>query len=1100
MSKNTEQTSVETSQNKSVVIVLGMHRSGTSALTKALQVIGVSLSENLMPEGEFNPKGHWEDIDVVSINDKLLAHYGNVWFSATQPEINLDDQYVQLLLGEAVNMVQQRVEEFNLWGFKDPRTSRLLMFWQEVFKRAGVQAKYVYALRNPLDIARSLARRDGINHRQGYLLWLWHTLPNLNLLQSENVSWVGFNELLSQPRTVIAKLQQQLELDSVSTENVDKFCDSYIDPSLSHSNAQLSDLYQDTEHFEPVLSLYEAMEKFSQGSLTLEQWLNEEQADNAHRDFQSAFSEQWKCLAEELNQSAFKNHALLYHANIRNDQLIDDSRNKQAELQNELEKVHAIVNEKEHCLIEMNQKLVETSDAFVAHKKALEELRPELKKVHHELEKAHLSLHEKDVQIATLNELKFVVREKESQIAMQQNQAQALEQRVAELEHRNANSEQWAYSLQAAVAEMQNSTSWKLTSPIRAIRPVLSMPIKVAKRGVGFVRHHGGVQNTCRKAWGVYQREGLKGLLSRGQYQAAQAVEPTGEPLIDYGQWLEKYGQLSAEQTQQVSARIASLENKPKISVLMPVYNAPVNYLREAIESVTAQLYPEWELCIADDASPNQEVRDVLREYAQQDSRIKVVEREQNGHISEATNSALEVATGEYIALMDHDDKLPNDALYWVAETILANPEAALIYSDEDKITADGATRYDPNFKPQWNPELLLNQNCISHLGVYETELAKEIGGFRKGFEGAQDWDFALRFTEKVEREHIIHIPRILYHWRAIEGSTAVDGDEKPYALIAGLKAVQEHCDRMAIKAEVVEHPERHYARVKYEIPTPQPMVSMIIPTRNGLDVLSVCIDSILEKTTYQSYEIIIVDNGSDCPDTLAYLEKLQQENSNVVVLRDDSPFNYSALNNKAAAIAKGEILALVNNDVEVITPDWLTEMVGHVIQPQNGAVGARLWYPDDTLQHGGVIMVGGVAGHAHKHLPKGLPGYGCRAIVSQNYSAVTAACLLVRKEVFEQVGGLNEKDLTVAFNDIDFCLKVQEAGYFNVWTPYAELYHYESKTRGFEDTPEKQARFAKEVQYMRGRWANVLDADPCYNPNLTMAREDFSLAFERRV
>lgn len=1079
MSKSTEQTSVEASQNKSVVIVLGMHRSGTSALTKALQVIGVSLSENLMPEGEFNPKGHWEDIDVVSINDKLLAHYGNVWFSATQPEINLDDQYVQLLLGEAVNMVQQRVEEFDLWGFKDPRTSRLLMFWQEVFKRAGVQAKYVYALRNPLDIARSLARRDGINHRQGYLLWLWHTLPNLSLLKSENVSWVGFNELLTQPRAVIAKLLQQLELGLVSAENVDKFCDSYIDPSLSHSNAQLSELYQDTEHFEPVLSLYKAMEKFSQGSLTLQQWLHTEQADNTHRDFQSAFSEQWRRLAEELNQSAFKNYALLYHANIRNDQLIDDSRNKQAELQNELEKVHTILNEKEQSLVEMNQKLVETSDAFVAHKKALEELRPELKK-------AHQSLHEKDVQIALLNELKFAVREKELQIAMQRNQAQALEQ--------------WAHSLQAAVAEMQNSTSWKLTAPVRAIRPMFSMPIKVAKRGVGFVRHHGGMRNTCRKAWGVYQREGLQGLTRRGRYQAAQAVEPTREPLIDYGQWLEKYGQLSTEQTQQVVARIESLANKPKISVLMPVYNAPVGYLHEAIESVCSQLYPEWELCIADDASPNQEVRDVLREYAQKDSRIKVVEREQNGHISEATNSALDVATGDFIALMDHDDKLPNDALYWVAETILANPEVALIYSDEDKITADGATRYDPNFKSQWNPELLLNQNCISHLGVYKTDLAKEIGGFRKGFEGAQDWDFALRFTEKVEREHIIHIPRILYHWRAIEGSTAVDGDEKPYALVAGLKAVQEHCDRLKIDAEVVGHPERHYARVRYEIPTPQPMVSMIIPTRNGLEVLSVCIESILGKTTYPNYEIIIVDNGSDCPETLAYLDKLQQEHTNVVVLRDESPFNYSALNNKAAAIAKGEILALINNDVEVITPDWLTEMVGHVIQAQNGAVGARLWYPDDTLQHGGVILVGGVAGHAHKHLPKGMPGYACRAIVAQNYSAVTAACLVVRKVVFEQVGGLNENDLTVAFNDIDFCLKVQEAGYLNVWTPYAELYHYESKTRGFEDTPEKQARFAKEVAYMRSRWGNQLDADPFYNPNLTMAREDFSLAAVRRV
>lgn len=1079
MSKNTEQTSVAANKNKSVVVVLGMHRSGTSALTKALEVMGVSLSENLMPEGEFNPKGHWEDLDVVSINDRLLAETDSIWSSPTLTEINFESQLVSLLLDEAVSLVSNRVDEHAVWGFKDPRTSRLLPFWQAVFSRAGVKPKYVYALRNPLDIARSLERRDGISHKHSFILWLMHTLPNLALLKNESVEFITFSDLLSNPQQVINRLEKQLDIADLDQAKCQEFIEQFIDPALSHSDAKLSELFDDHAHFEPLVSLYGDLEKLAKQEYDLASWLNGETSQAFFEHYQAAVVQAQNALMEEFNVSTFEYRAQLFHANLRSEQLEEDSRNKQAELQNVVQELQGEVVSKDQQLVELNRKLVETSDAYLAHKEALEELRPELTS-------AHLKVAEQNEELVRLRSIELLLADRES--------------KIAELEHRNANSEQWAHSLQAAVAEMQNSTSWKLTSPIRAIRPVLSMPIKVAKRGVGFVRHHGGVQNTCRKAWGVYQREGLKGLLSRGQYQAAQAVEPTGEPLIDYGQWLEKYGQLSAEQTQQVSARIASLENKPKISVLMPVYNAPVNYLREAIESVTAQLYPEWELCIADDASPNQEVRDVLREYAQQDSRIKVVEREQNGHISEATNSALEVATGEYIALMDHDDKLPNDALYWVAETILANPEAALIYSDEDKITADGATRYDPNFKSQWNPELLLNQNCISHLGVYKTDLAKEIGGFRKGFEGAQDWDFALRFTEKVEREHIIHIPRILYHWRAIEGSTAVDGDEKPYALIAGLKAVQEHCDRMAIKAEVVEHPERHYARVKYEIPTPQPMVSMIIPTRNGLDVLSVCIDSILEKTTYQSYEIIIVDNGSDCPDTLGYLEKLQQENSNVVVLRDDSPFNYSALNNKAAAIAKGEILALVNNDVEVITPDWLTEMVGHVIQPQNGAVGARLWYPDDTLQHGGVIMVGGVAGHAHKHLPKGLPGYGCRAIVSQNYSAVTAACLLVRKEVFEQVGGLNEKDLTVAFNDIDFCLKVQEAGYFNVWTPYAELYHYESKTRGFEDTPEKQARFAKEVQYMRGRWANVLDADPCYNPNLTMAREDFSLAFERRV
>ncbi|MBY7901782.1 glycosyltransferase [Vibrio fluvialis] len=1055
MLKNAEQMLVDQNAAASVVVVLGMHRSGTSALTKALQVLGVSLSENLMPGGEFNPKGHWEDLDVVSINDRLLLEYGAIWSSPTWVEVDFNSQLVALLLDEAVDLIKRRTNEFNLWGFKDPRTSRLLSFWQEAFKVAQVQAKYVYALRNPLDIARSLARRDGFSHKHSFLLWLMHTLPNLSLLADESVEFITFSALLTNPHDVIERLSKQLGFSVVDEDNCKEFIDEFIDPSLSHSDAKLTDLFSDDAYFEPILPLYAALDKLAKNESCFKEWLSSSPTQELLERYRDVFLQEQSSLLAEFNVSSGEYRAKLFHAELRVEQLEAHSRNKQAELQNLVQELQETICAKDAQLIEINNQLVDTNHAYQSSQMALEQTQHQLSKE---------------------------------------------EKLGAELAQRVAHAEQWAIALQEAVSEMQRSTSWRLTAPVRAIRPVFARPMHITKRMFTLIRHHGGVRNAANKAWNVYQREGVKGVVRRSKYQVAQPISFSTEPLLDYGQWLLKYGELSDIQTKQVVDRIGSLEYKPKISVLMPVYNPPIRYLCEAIDSVIDQLYSEWELCIVDDVSPNQDVRNVLHEYALKDARIKVIERQVNGHISEATNSALDVATGDYIALMDHDDKLPSDSLYWVAETILANPDVELIYSDEDKITADGHTRYDPNFKSQWNPELFLSQNCISHLGVYKTKLAKEIGGFRKGFEGAQDWDFALRFTEKVKPEQIIHIPRILYHWRAIEGSTAVDGGEKPYALDAAVRAVQEHFDRQDVKAIAEQHPELDYVRVRYQLPTHQPLVSMIIPTRNGLDVLSVCIDSILEKTTYKNYEIIIVDNGSDCPDTLEYLKTIQNKYINVTVLTDDSPFNYSALNNKAAAIAKGEILALVNNDVEVITPEWLTEMVGHAIQPQNGAVGARLWYPDDTLQHGGVIMVGGVAGHAHKHLPKGLPGYACRAIVSQNYSAVTAACLLVRRDVFEQVGGLNEKDLTVAFNDIDFCLKVQEAGYLNVWTPYAELYHYESKTRGFEDTPEKKQRFEKEVQYMRGRWAHILDADPYYNPNLTMAREDFSLAFERRV
>ncbi|WP_318495625.1 glycosyltransferase [Photobacterium leiognathi] len=1079
MSKSSDKLSVESQAAKEIVVVLGMHRSGTSALTKGLQGIGVSLGEKLMPAGEFNPKGHWEDIDVVSINDKLLSHYGSVWFTATQPQIDLSDKYVQLLVQEAVSLVKRRTNEFNLWGFKDPRTSRLLIFWLEVFKCANVTPKFVYALRNPLDIARSLYKRDGINHRQGYLLWLWHTLPNLELLKSKSVCWVNYSTLISDPKIVIKKLQQQLSLDSVLDSEIEEYCASFIESSLSHSNAQLSDLYQDGQYFEPVLNLYTALEKISKYELDFDAWLDSNDYQEIYEDFDNAFTKQWSLLAEELNQDSFRSRELLYLSN------------------SQLGKLKSDFVEKEHELVHINNQ-------YIAHKEALNDLRAHVDLLNQEmvsknntLEAVQLLLDETERKLleseGKLLESEGKLLESEGKLLESEGKLSEKSQKINDSEQQNHSLQKSIVELQSSIDAMRNSTSWKLTAPVRSLKPVLGTPVRTIKRCINFVNYQGGIKNTFKKSLFVYKHEGIKGIKNRISTKKYNSLD-------QYSQWLDKYGQLTVEQSLSIVENIKGLKHKPKISILMPVYNTPINYLQEAIESVRNQLYPHWELCIADDVSPNPEVCQLIRKYARKDSRIKLVERKENGHISEATNSALKIASGEFVALMDHDDVLPNDALYWVAEAIITNPDAALIFSDEDKITADGQTRYDPYFKSDWNPELFLSQNCLSHLSVYKTNIAKEIGGFRKGLEGSQDWDFALRFIEKIDSHQIIHIPRILYHWRAIEGSTAVNSEEKPYALIAGIQAVQEHCDRIGVKAHVCKHPDYNYVRVKYDLPENNPMVSIIIPTRNGLDVLSVCIDSILEKTTYKNYEIIIVDNGSDCSDTLTYLDSLQQQHKNIVVLRDDGPFNYSALNNKAVKKAKGDLIALVNNDIEVITPDWLTEMASYAIQPQNGAVGSRLWYPDDTLQHGGVIMVCGVAGHAHKHLPKGQPGYATRALLSQNFSAVTAACLVVRKDVFEQVGGLNEKDLTVAFNDVDFCLKVQEAGYLNVWTPYAELYHYESKTRGFEDTPEKKDRFSKEIKYMRNRWSHILDADPYYNPNLTMNHEDFSLAEERRL
>ncbi|CAM3775117.1 Hyaluronan synthase [Vibrio aerogenes CECT 7868] len=1030
----------DSEKSRRVVVVLGMHRSGTSALTKALNVLGVSLSENLMPEGEFNPKGHWEDLDIVAINEKLLGHLGLMWFTPQQPEINFNDPMIASLLDDAVTLVTQRVQMYPLWGFKDPRTPFLLSFWQEVFRTGNIHADYIFIHRNPLDISRSLHQRNCFSHRHSYLLWLMHTAVQLPRLKGESIHWMTFEQLITSPSLVLDDLKSFLDISDVSQTVLNDYCKQFIDRSLNHSMTSATDLQGDSDAFQPVPEYHLLLERLAHEAFSLEQWFETEYSAELQESLKSSLEvqkEHWLMVRDTV-MALFESRVLnteikdqLKHSGLRCEQLQIDSRNRQAELNISIEKLRTEIRDTHGRLSDSLQELAE-------YQKALHDEKAAKAEYIEETQKERLRLHDE------------------------------IEQ------HRHA------------LNAVYHSTSWRITKPVRQAKVLLERASGIP----ALVQKHGGIVSLTKKVIRVLRQQGLSGL----RYKAQQ------EALIDYGQWLERYGTVSDLQRSEMKKRVESLNNLPLISILMPVYNPPVAYLTEAIESVRAQIYPNWQLCIADDASTDPKVWQVLSEYAEKDARIQVIKREDNGHISRTTNSALEIAEGEFIALMDHDDKLAPDALFWVSEKIFEQKDVAMIYSDEDKITADGVTRYDPNFKSGWNPALLLSQNYVSHLGVYRTELAREIGGFRTGFEGAQDWDFTLRFVENIRQHQIAHIPRILYHWRAIEGSTAVDEEEKPYALEAGLKAVEEHLQRQQKIAVVSRHPERHYARVQYQIPADAPKVSIIIPTRNGLDVLSVCLESVLEKTTYPNYEIIIVDNGSDCKDTLDYLRNLSEKDERVSVIRDDSPFNYSALNNKAAAAASGDIITLLNNDIEVITPDWLTEMVGYAIQPENGAVGARLWYPDDTLQHGGVILVGGVAGHAHKHLPKGMPGYSCRAIVPQNFSAVTAACLVIRKEIFDELGGLNAENLSVAFNDIDFCLRVQEAGYFNVWTPYAELYHYESKTRGFEDTPEKIARFQKEVEYMQNRWGTLLLQDPCYNPNLTLAREDFSLAEVPRV
>ena len=588
-------------------------------------------------------------------------------------------------------------------------------------------------------------------------------------------------------------------------------------------------------------------------------------------------------------------------------------------------------------------------------------------------------------------------------------------------------------------------------------------------------------------------------------WQTYNALFDTLRPAdtVSYERWLEDIEPSQIPSVNQQQEAMKRWCSKPVISVLLPTYNTPEALLRECIESVLEQSYPHWQLCIADDASTQPEVQAVIKEYASADTRICYTLRAHNGHISECSNSALGLATGEWVALLDHDDCLPAHALFEVVKALNQHPQAQIIYSDEDKLDLQGR-RCDPFFKPDWSPDLLYSQNYMTHLLVYRHQLMREVAGFRKGYEGSQDYDLLLRciaHLPEATRKNIVHIPKVLYHWRMTEQSTAMGHERKDYATPAALRALQDFMDRChpGVRMEVVQP---GIYRARWPLPAKLPLVSLIIPTRDGLEELRTCIESILDKTTYTNYEILVVDNQSTCSHTLAYLQELEagtRYDGRVRVLSYDHPFNYSAMNNFAVHHANGEVLGLINNDVEVIGPEWLSEMVSHAIRPNIGCVGAKLYYPDGSIQHAGVILgIGGVAGHSHKYFPGHAEGYFGRLRAVHNVSAVTGAVLVVKKKTYEKLGGLNIAGLPVAFNDVDFCIRAQKAGYMNLWTPFAELYHHESKTRGDEQTPEKQSRFKMECEFMEAQWGDFLWNDPFYNRNLTLASENYSLNIHR--
>ena len=668
-------------------------------------------------------------------------------------------------------------------------------------------------------------------------------------------------------------------------------------------------------------------------------------------------------------------------------------------------------------------------------------------------------VHEKEISIINL---KKQISDKDIHIQNFERETQEKKQLIQSQKEEIYNKEVHIRNIETNMEMILNSKVWRLADFFRKIFYMKILKIfPVLQRSILTITREG-----VRSFWQKVKNKEL--MRSKDLYDI----------------WIEK-NSLTKEKESSIREEIEQFSYKPKFSIILPVYNVAKIWLERAINSVFDQLYGNWELCLVDDASTKKHIKRILSKY-RKNEKVKIKFLKKNIGISEASNEALSLATGEFVGFLDHDDELSIDALYENVKFLNKYPEADLIYSDEDKINPQGR-RIEPYFKPDWSPDLLLSYNYICHFSVYRKIIVDKIKRFRSGYEGSQDYDLLLRVTEKTDK--IFHIPKILYHWRQIKGSTSTAHKEKVIHINNSIKVLQQALQRRGIDGTVekgINFNQFESYRVKRRLKQ-KPLISIIIPMKDKISFLKRNLKSIEEKTDYENYEIIIVDNNSKEKQTLDYLESIKKK-KHIRILQFKSDFNFSKINNFAVSKAKGKHILFLNNDIEVICKGWLKAMLEHSMRKEVGAVGAKLIFPNNTIQHAGTVLgLGGLAGHSHKHFPAESNGYFGALNTIRNYSAITAACMMTRKEVFEEVGRFDEIKLSVAFNDVDICLKIRKKGYLIVYTPYAALYHYESKSRGYDLNP-------NEILFMKNKWGNILLSDPYYNPNLTLDSEDFRI------
>jgi len=727
------------------------------------------------------------------------------------------------------------------------------------------------------------------------------------------------------------------------------------------------------------------------------------------------------------------------------------------------------VNEKAICDVKTsNKELKLVKEQLRVNKEQLEQAESQL-----QLKQSQLQLTEGELQYtqSELHQTQNELHQTQNELHQTQNELHQTQNELHQTQNELHQTQKVLHQTQDQLTQIMESTCWKITKPVRIVLDRIKQAFKLNKythlccKGIKSLKQN-GIKVTWIKAKNKVQKH-------RNSYKSLNE------------------GYFVAER-EKIAQKNTKFDKDIKFSILTPLYNTPEKFLRQMIESVLDQTYNNWELCLADGSDvKHSEVGLICQEYVKKDKRIQYKKLTENIGISGNTNQCIDMSTGDYIALLDHDDLLHSSALYEVMRVICENG-AEFIYTDENTFSESPLDAYCPHFKPNYSPDTLRSYNYICHLSVFSKKLLERVGYFRNEFDGSQDYDVILRLTESTKS--ITHIPKILYYWRAHQNSVALDVAAKPYVIEAAKKALTEHLQRMGLDGEVTDSAIVTTYKINYKIEG-YPLVSIIIPNKDHVEDLKKCINSIYENSTYQNYEILIIENNSVERDIFNYYKTLENYDK-IKVIEWIGEFNYSAINNFGVENSNGEYILFLNNDTEVITHNWIEEMLMFAQRKDVGAVGTKLLYPDDTIQHAGVILgVGGVGGHSHKYFKRCDTGYMSRLTIAQNVSACTAACLMMPRNVFDEIDGFDES-FRVAFNDVDLCMRIRKLDYLIIFTPYAELYHYESKTRGYEDTNEKQMRFQNEVLSFQHRWKNELqEGDPYYNMNLTLEREDFGIA-----